>query len=95
MAYNLGKRSICLNLQGEAGRSVFRNQSIFDLYGYTIDESLRSNTADFYLYPSDRQRLLDELQPDHVHIMVNGRIVRSGGMELAAQLERDGYEAFR
>jgi Fe-S cluster assembly ATP-binding protein len=41
------------------------------------------------------QRLLDELQPDHVHIMVNGRIVRSGGMELAAQLERDGYEAFR
>ncbi|MFM7045981.1 MAG: Fe-S cluster assembly ATPase SufC, partial [Ilumatobacteraceae bacterium] len=41
------------------------------------------------------QRLLDELQPDHVHIMMNGRIVRSGGMELAAQLERDGYEAFR
>ena len=41
------------------------------------------------------QRLLDELQPDHVHIMVSGRIVASGGMELAAQLERDGYEAFR
>ena len=41
------------------------------------------------------QRLLDELQPDHVHIMIDGRIVRSGGMELAAQLERDGYEAFR
>ena len=41
------------------------------------------------------QRLLDELQPDHVHIMVDGRIVASGGMELAAQLERDGYEAFR
>jgi Fe-S cluster assembly ATP-binding protein len=41
------------------------------------------------------QRLLDELQPDHVHIMVAGRIVASGGMELAARLERDGYEAFR
>ena len=41
------------------------------------------------------QRLLDELQPDHVHIMVQGRIVASGGMELAEQLERDGYEAFR
>jgi Fe-S cluster assembly ATP-binding protein len=41
------------------------------------------------------QRLLDELQPDHVHIMVEGRIVASGGMELAEQLERDGYEAFR
>lgn len=40
------------------------------------------------------QRLLDELQPDHVHILVGGRIVASGGMELAAQLERDGYDAF-
>ncbi len=41
------------------------------------------------------QRLLDELAPDHVHILVDGRIVRSGGMELAEQLERDGYEAFK
>ena len=41
------------------------------------------------------QRLLDELQPDHVHILVDGRIVESGGMELAEQLEREGYEAFR
>ncbi len=41
------------------------------------------------------QRLLDEIQPDHVHILVGGRIVQSGGMELAEQLERDGYEAFR
>jgi Fe-S cluster assembly ATP-binding protein len=41
------------------------------------------------------QRLLDELQPDHVHILVSGRIVESGGMELAERLERDGYEAFR
>jgi Fe-S cluster assembly ATP-binding protein len=41
------------------------------------------------------QRLLDELQPDHIHIMVGGRIVASGGMELAAQLEEHGYEAFR
>ena len=44
---------------------------------------------------TDYQRLLDELQPDRVHIMVEGRIVASGGMELATQLERDGYEAFR
>jgi Fe-S cluster assembly ATP-binding protein len=41
------------------------------------------------------QRLLDEIEPDHVHILVNGSIVASGGMELANQLERDGYEAFR
>ena len=41
------------------------------------------------------QRLLDEVAPDHVHILVDGRIVASGGMELAEQLERDGYESFR
>ena len=41
------------------------------------------------------QRLLDELQPDFVHVLMGGRIVASGGMELAEQLERDGYDAFR
>ena len=40
------------------------------------------------------QRLLDELQPDKVHIIVDGTIVESGGMELAEELERDGYVRF-
>ncbi len=39
-------------------------------------------------------RLLEVLRPDHVHIMVKGRIVSSGGPELADQLEIDGYAAF-
>ncbi|RLE24476.1 MAG: Fe-S cluster assembly ATPase SufC, partial [Actinobacteria bacterium] len=39
------------------------------------------------------QRLLDEVTPDVVHILVDGAIVTSGGMELAEQLERDGYDA--
>nr|MDJ0768395.1 hypothetical protein [Ilumatobacter sp.] len=39
-------------------------------------------------------RLLTELQPDHVHILVKGRIVESGGPELADVLEADGYAAF-
>jgi Fe-S cluster assembly ATP-binding protein len=39
-------------------------------------------------------RLLEELRPDRVHILVKGRIVASGGSELADLLERDGYEAF-
>ncbi len=39
-------------------------------------------------------RLLHELKPDHVHILANGRIVASGGPELADQLETDGYAAF-
>ena len=39
-------------------------------------------------------RLFEELMPDVVHIMVSGRIVASGGAELADQLEIDGYAAF-
>jgi Fe-S cluster assembly ATP-binding protein len=39
-------------------------------------------------------RLLTELHPDRVHILVKGRIVASGGPELADQLEADGYAAF-
>ena len=37
------------------------------------------------------QRLLDYVQPDRVHVLAGGRIVRSGGPELALQLEREGY----
>ena len=41
------------------------------------------------------RRLLDLVEPDHVHVLVDGKIVASGGMELAQQLEDEGYEAFR
>jgi Fe-S cluster assembly ATP-binding protein len=41
------------------------------------------------------QRLLDELRPDVVHILVDGRIVASGGIELATRLENEGYDAWR
>jgi Fe-S cluster assembly ATP-binding protein len=41
------------------------------------------------------QRILDLLTPDRVHILFDGRIVESGGPELAERLEREGYEAFR
>jgi len=41
------------------------------------------------------QRLLDEVRPDHIHVLMDGRIVASGGMEIAETLERDGYESFR
>ena len=37
------------------------------------------------------QRLLDYVQPDVVHVLADGRIVRSGGAELAHELEREGY----
>ena len=41
------------------------------------------------------QRILDELAPDRVHLLLGGRIVDSGGPELALKLETEGYEAWK
>lgn len=39
-------------------------------------------------------RLLEYIRPDHVHVMVKGKIVESGGPELASRLEREGYARY-
>ena len=36
-------------------------------------------------------RILEYIEPNHVHVMMDGRIVRSGGPEVARQLEKEGY----
>ncbi|WP_420638313.1 Fe-S cluster assembly ATPase SufC [Candidatus Poriferisocius sp.] len=41
------------------------------------------------------RRLLDHLKPDHVHILMRGKLVASGGFELAVQLDAEGYDAWR
>ena len=38
------------------------------------------------------QRLLNYIVPDYVHVLVDGRIVKSGGKELALHLEEKGYD---
>lgn len=48
-----------------------------------------------YLLITHYQRILNYIKPDHVHVMVAGRVVRSGGLELAEELEASGYEMFR
>jgi len=40
------------------------------------------------------QRLLDYIKPDRVHVLADGRIVASGGPELAHELEREGYDKY-
>jgi Fe-S cluster assembly ATP-binding protein len=40
-------------------------------------------------------KLLEEILPDHVHILVDGRIEHSGGAELAEEIESKGYDAWR
>ena len=41
------------------------------------------------------QRILNYIKPDVVHVMLDGRIVESGGPELAKQLEEHGYDLLR
>ena len=55
---------------------------------------LRSQDRSF-LVITHYQRLLDYIVPDFVHVMVEGRIVRSGGKELALELEEKGYDWIR
>jgi Fe-S cluster assembly ATP-binding protein len=40
------------------------------------------------------QRLLDHIRPDRVHVLSAGRIAKSGGPELALELEKSGYDPF-
>ena len=48
-----------------------------------------------FLVITHYQRLLEYLEPSHVHVFVDGRIVASGGADLARRVEADGYESFR
>ena len=52
--------------------------------------SLRSPERSFVIV-THYQRLLDYIVPDFVHVLAHGRIVRSGGKELALELEEKGY----
>ena len=47
-----------------------------------------------FLVITHYQRLLEHIRPDVVHVMARGRIVKSGGPELALELERNGYRDY-
>ena len=53
--------------------------------------SLRDKNRSFLII-THYQRLLDYIKPDFVHVLVNGKIVKTGCSDLAQELEKDGYE---
>jgi Fe-S cluster assembly ATP-binding protein len=57
--------------------------------------ALRDEQGTGILQITHYQRILDYVEPDHVHIMLNGRIVKQGGAELAVELEEKGYDWVR
>jgi Fe-S cluster assembly ATP-binding protein len=60
-----------------------------------VVEVRRARPALGVLLITHYQRILRYLRPDRVHILMDGRIVDSGGPELAERLEREGYESWR
>ncbi len=52
------------------------------------------NKNNSFLIITHYQRLLDYIKPDFVHVLMNGKISKSGGPELALELEKKGYENF-
>jgi len=60
-----------------------------------IEEVRRVRPALGIVLVTHYRRILEELRPDHVHVMLDGRIVESGGPDLAVRLDREGYEGLR
>ena len=52
------------------------------------------NKNNSFLIITHYQRLLDYIKPDFVHVLMNGKLIKSGGPELALELEKKGYENF-
>ena len=53
------------------------------------------NENNSFLIITHYQRLLDYIKPDFVHVLMDGKIIQSGGPELALELEKKGYENFK
>ena len=74
------------------------------LFGKPLAKNLFKNSFFNLISPSEKsdvliithyQRLLDYIKPDFVHVLINGKIVKSGGPDLALELEKKGYENFK
>ena len=65
-----------------------------DIDSIKIVANAIDNTADKMgtLIITHYRRILEYVKPTHVHVLINGRIVKSGGIELANELEKTGYE---
>ena len=99
------KKGLNLSLVGRSAHKILNPKlSILDETdsGLDIDalkivadgvNSLRKKNNSFLII-THYQRLLDYIKPDFVHVLMNGKLIKSGGPELALELEKKGYENF-
>jgi Fe-S cluster assembly ATP-binding protein len=74
----------------DSGLDIDRLQDVSDGIN-----ALRDEQGTGILQITHYQRILDYVEPDHVHVMLDGQIAKSGGAELAEQLEDKGYDWVR
>jgi len=79
---------------GEKKRAEILQMAMLSPNLCILDETDSGLDIDALKIVSDDQRLLDYIVPDHVHVLSGGKIVRSGGKELALELEENGYAAY-
>ena len=60
----------------------------------SVNKIHQSDAKKAILLVTHYQRLLDYIVPDRIHVMIGGRIVKSGGKELALELEEKGYDSY-
>ena len=74
----------------DSGLDIDRLQDVSDGIN-----ALRDEEGTGILQITHYQRILDYVEPDHVHVMLDGKIAKSGGPELAEELEEEGYDWVR
>jgi len=74
----------------DSGLDIDRLQDVSDGIN-----ALRDEQGAGILQITHYQRILDYVEPDHVHVMLDGEVVKSGGAELAEKLEDEGYDWVR
>jgi Fe-S cluster assembly ATP-binding protein len=74
----------------DSGLDIDRLQDVSDGIN-----ALRDEVGTGILQITHYQRILDYVEPDHVHVMIDGQIAKSGGPELAEELEDKGYDWVR
>jgi len=79
---------LCIMDETDSGLDIDALKMVGD-----VVNAIRDGSRSF-LVITHYQRLLDYIKPDKVHVLAGGKIVKTGGPELAAELERSGYDQF-
>ncbi|MDO7673204.1 MAG: ATP-binding cassette domain-containing protein, partial [Reinekea forsetii] len=77
--------TLCILDETDSGLDI----DALQLVAKGVNDQRRADRS--FIIVTHYQRLLDFIVPDYVHVLANGSIVKSGGRELALELEKDGY----